>query len=136
MTREGRRRVLILISAVWAMGIVFLFPSFGNATDDGKGNADRGKLVFEKRCTGCHSLNRNGEGPRLGNVFGRKAGSVSDFTYSEPVKSAPFAWDEQTLDRWLTNPDALIPDNDMAFRVSNAEERADVIKFLRISSGK
>jgi cytochrome c len=100
------------------------------------GDAARGKALFETRCTGCHSLDSNKEGPRLRGVYGRKAGSVADFSYSEKLKAANFRWDQDSLDKWLTNPDAVVPDNDMAFRVANPQERADIIQFLRISSGK
>jgi cytochrome c2 len=48
----------------------------------GDGDAVHGKAVFEKRCTGCHAMDADREGPRLVGVFGRKAGSVPGFTYS------------------------------------------------------
>jgi cytochrome c len=99
-------------------------------------NAADGKALFEKRCTGCHSLEKNKEGPRLAGVFGRRAGSVADFSYSNELKSSKIMWDGPMLDRWLTNPDVVVPDNDMAFHVSNPRERADIIEFLRVSSGK
>ena len=100
-------------------------------------NAANGKVLFEKRCTGCHSLEKNKEGPRLAGVYGRKAGSVGDFSYSAELKAAKITWDGLTLDKWLTNPDAVVKDNDMAFHVSDARERGDIIEYLRVvSSGK
>jgi cytochrome c2 len=45
-------------------------------------------------------------------------------------------WDEQSLDRWLINPDAMVSNSDMAFHVSDPQERGDIIQFLRLSSGK
>src|ERR1700743_2440324 len=51
------------------------------------GDADRGKQLFEKRCTGCHSLDQEKQGPRLRNVYGRTAGSISAFKYSDALKS-------------------------------------------------
>jgi cytochrome c len=100
------------------------------------GNAERGKQLFEKRCGGCHSMERDKEGPRLANVYGRKAGSVSTFRYSEAFKAANFVWDENSLDKWLAETESVIPDNDMSFHVPNSDERADIIQFLRASSGK
>jgi cytochrome c len=99
-------------------------------------DGDRGKEIFEKRCTGCHSLNIDKEGPRLGGVYGRAAGSVSTFTYSDAVKSSRVTWDAASLDKWLTDPDALIPDGNMAFRLVNADERAAVIDYLKRISNK
>src|SRR5277367_2295214 len=99
-------------------------------------NTDRGMQLFEKRCTGCHSLDQDKEGPRLRGVYGRKAGKVSGFKYSAALQSSVVTWDDASLDKWLTNPDALIADNDMAFRVVKPDERADVIRFLKAVSLK
>ncbi|HEX4322558.1 MAG TPA: c-type cytochrome [Acidobacteriaceae bacterium] len=100
------------------------------------GDAQRGKALFEKRCTGCHSLDQDREGPRLHGVYGRKAGSVPGFEYSQPLKSANLTWDEASLNKWLTDPDTVAPGNEMAFRVPRAQERADIIRFLKVSSGQ
>ena len=100
------------------------------------GDPIRGKDLFEKRCGGCHSLDADKEGPRLRNVYGRKAGSISSFKYSDALKGAQFTWDQNSLDRWLTNTESVIPDNDMDFHVPKADERADIIEYLRVSSGK
>lgn len=99
------------------------------------GDAARGKLVFEKRCTGCHALTEDREGPRLAGVYGRTSGTVSGFAYSDALKKAKIVWDDKTLNRWLTDPDTLVPDNNMDFRVLKASERRDVIAFLKKSSG-
>ncbi len=100
------------------------------------GDPQRGKELFEKRCGGCHSLDKDKEGPRLGNVFGRNAGTIPSFKYSDSLKSAQVVWNEASLDKWLINTDSVVPDNDMDFHVPKADERADIIQFLRVSSGK
>jgi len=100
------------------------------------GDPQRGKELFEKRCGGCHSLEKDKEGPRLGNVFGRKAGTIQTFKYSDSLKYAQVVWDDASLDRWLVNTDSVVPNNDMDFHVPKADERADIIQFLRVSSGK
>ena len=100
------------------------------------GDASRGRALFEKRCVGCHSLTANHEGPRLQGVFGRAAGSVADYAYSPSLKQAHVTWDEATLDKWLTDPDAYIPGNNMDFLISEPQERKDLIAFLRKNSGK
>ncbi len=109
-----------------------MFSQIGATTGDPR----RGKELFERRCGGCHSLDKDKEGPRLGNVFGRKAGTIPSFKYSDSLKSAQVVWNETSLDKWLVNTDAVIPDNDMDFHVPKADERADIIQFLRASSGK
>ena len=69
-------------------------------------------------------------------VFGRPAGSVTDYAYSSSLKKANVTWDEATLDKWLTDPDVFVPGNNMDFLVSKPQERKDLIAFLRKSSNK
>ena len=95
-----------------------------------------GRDTFEKRCTGCHALDKIKVGPPLRGVYGRNAGKDAQFTYSDAVKAASVTWDESTLDRWLTDTESVIPGNDMSFRLSNASERGEVIDYLRKLSGK
>jgi cytochrome c len=97
----------------------------------GPGDAVRGKAVFEKRCTGCHAMEVDREGPKLAGVFGRKAGSVSGFTYSAGLKSSGLTWNEATLERWLSDPDLMVKDNNMSISVPKAEERRDLIAYLK-----
>jgi cytochrome c len=97
---------------------------------------DGGRDSFEKRCTGCHALDKIKIGPPLRGVFGRKAGKDPQFTYSDALKNTPVTWDEPTLDRWLTDTESVIPDNDMAFRLNDPADRASIIAYLRQLSGK
>ena len=95
------------------------------------GDAARGKFVFEHRCTGCHALDANREGPRLRDAYGRKAGSVQGFEYSDGLKRSGVIWSEATLERWLTDPDGVVPGNNMSFATPKAADRRDVIAYLR-----
>jgi len=100
------------------------------------GDAAAGKLVFEKRCTGCHALDQNREGPKLSGVFGRTAGQVRGFMYSPALEDTHIVWNEMTLDHWLTDPDAYVPGNNMDFRVSNPQERRELISFFKELAAK
>jgi len=106
-----------------------LFPSRAAQLVDGK-------VVFEKRCGGCHALDRDKEGPRLGGVYGRKAGTIDSFQYSDALKNSKVVWSDNTLDRWLTDTEKLVPKNDMSFHVESADERKAIIDYLKTSSGK
>jgi cytochrome c len=101
------------------------------ATVGGAGDAERGKAVFEKRCTGCHALDADREGPRLKGVYGRKAGSVVGFNYSAGLKNSGLTWNDATLERWLSDPDLVVKDNNMSIGVPKAEERRDLIAYLK-----
>jgi len=103
---------------------------------DWKGDAERGRAVFERRCTGCHALDGLKSAPSLRHVFGGPAARDTQYPYSAALKGARVAWDEKTLDRWLTDTEAVVPGNDMAFRLERAEERADIIAYLKQLEGK
>src|SRR5579872_5609078 len=83
-------------------------------------SAPAGKETFEKRCGGCHALDRDKEGPRLGKVYARTAGTVDSFQYSDALKKSKIVWKEDTLDKWLTDTEKLVPGNDMTFHVDKA----------------
>jgi cytochrome c len=121
--------------AQWARGMA---PRDSNSSGQAltEGDALRGKDIFERRCTGCHALERNRQGPRLGGVFGRTSGTATGFDYSPALANAHIVWSETTLEQWLTDPDALVPGNKMEFHVAKPQERQDLIRFLRDSAAK
>jgi cytochrome c len=94
-------------------------------------DAQRGKALYESRCIACHSIEANRIGPAHGGVFGRRAGAVKGFDYSPALRSASVVWDARTLDRWLADPDKLIPGQRMGYSVPEAADRADLIAYLR-----
>jgi len=106
-----------------------LLVAFGTSSENAL--AATGKDLFERRCSGCHALDINKEGPRLRGVYGRKAAGLREFGYSDSLKKLNVEWVAETLDRWLTDPDAMAPDTDMAFRLKSAEERKAVIVYLK-----
>lgn len=131
---QDSKKIVCGVAAAMAFAALLQFPRISRATDKPQGDAAQGKVLFEKRCTGCHSLDQDKEGPRLRTVYGRKAGTVPSFQYSDAFKNAQFNWNDALLDKWLTNTESVLPNNDMEFRVPSAEERADIIAFLRSSA--
>jgi cytochrome c len=97
----------------------------------GDGDPVHGKAVFEKRCTGCHAMAVDREGPRLAGVYGRRAGNIAGFTYSAGLKNSGLTWNDATLEKWLSDPDLMVPDNNMSFSVPKAEERRNLIAYLK-----
>jgi cytochrome c len=106
------------------------------AIADTASDADRGREAFEKRCTGCHSLDEAKLGPPMRRVYGRGAGKDPQFSYSDALKNASVTWNESTLDRWLNDTESVVPGNDMTFRLNDRAERADIIAYLKQVSGK
>ena len=94
------------------------------------GDPVRGEQIYE-RCVGCHSLDRNRVGPSHRGVVGRQSGTVDAYRYSKALKDSQIVWDEEALDLWLTDPGKLVPGSRMGFRLSNSQDRADVIAYLK-----
>jgi cytochrome c len=92
---------------------------------------EHGRELYEKRCAGCHALDKMKVGPALRNTYGRRAAADSAFPYSDALRKARVTWDESTLDRWLADPEGVVPDNDMAFRLDDSNERAAIIAYLK-----
>ncbi len=96
------------------------------------GDAVRGQQVYEARCGGCHSVEADRVGPRHAGLLGRRAGAVPGFAYSPALAASKLVWNASTLDRWLTNPEALVPGQRMGYSLSDPALRADVIAYLSI----
>lgn len=95
-----------------------------------EGDAARGQRLHEARCIGCHSVDSHRVGPAHRGVFDRRAGALPNYDYSNAVKTSGLVWTAQNLDRWLSNPEALIPGQKMGYSVSDADDRADLIAYL------
>jgi cytochrome c len=123
----------------WSHVMAVVDPAtFGEAPGQAAGEGDpvRGQTIFEKQCSGCHSLDKNKEGPKLRDVFGRTSGTAAGYEYSPALKKAAIVWDESSLEKWLSDPDMLVPGNNMDFELAKPQERQDLISFLKQSAGK
>jgi cytochrome c len=110
-----------------------IFASLSSAVA-APGDPARGQQDF-RACAPCHSLeaDRNMTGPSLADLWGRKAGSLPSFDrYSDALKSSGIIWDDRALDGWLTDPQAMVPRNDMPFEgIKDTRVRADLLAFLK-----
>jgi cytochrome c len=115
-----------------ALGATLLLA--GNARADG--DAARGEARFQE-CAACHKLDAgsNGLGPSLHGIFERKAGELADFRYSPALKRSAIVWSPQTLEAYLTDPQALVPGNRMPYGgMADPRDRADLIAYLARAS--
>ena len=122
-------RAGFVVSCALALG---LLSALGLAQTPG--DSTRGRALYESRCIGCHSIDGNRVGPAHRGVFGRRAGAAPDYEYSAALRDAMLLWSEENLDRWLSNPEALMPGQKMIYRVAGAEDRSDLIAYLRAVS--
>ena len=101
--------------------------------------AEDGQLAFNNVRRTCHTLGEgdNRLGPSLHKIIGRKAGSLPNYNYSSAMKGADLVWDRATLDRFISNPNQVIPGNNMKpySGLTSAEERAKIIAFLEANGG-
>jgi cytochrome c len=115
---------------VTAALLMTLLPA-GVARADG--DAARGEAKFQD-CAACHRLEAgaNNVGPSLHGVFTRKAGELADFRYSPAIKRSGITWTPETLDRFITDPQAVVPANRMPYAgMASASDRADLIAYLQ-----
>ena len=126
---KHRKRVHV-IAALSGMACMLSSPS---ALSQGTEPASE-QQAFNNACRTCHMAKEgdNRLGPNLYKVVGRKAGSLPDYNYSSAMKEADFVWDEDKLDRFIANPDEVIPGNNMKpyGGLASRDERAKIIAFL------
>jgi cytochrome c len=134
--RDKRARLrdrLLLTIALSGMACMLASPSALPQAAQGAEDAS-GQQAFNNACRTCHIV-REGDnrlGPNLYKIVGRKAGSLPDYGFSSAMKEAGFVWDEEKLDRFIANPDEVVPGNSMKpyGGLSSSEDRKKIIAFL------
>jgi len=117
--------------ALMAAVAVFAVPSGAQSTP-------AGAQAFSM-CAACHTVTkggRNGIGPNLSGLIGRRAGSVPGFSYSAAMKSSGLTWDAKTLDQFLAAPAKKVPGTKMPISVADPAKRAAVIAYLTTATAK
>jgi cytochrome c len=119
----------VVRAATIAMLVLCLLSNFAAAA-----NPAAGQTVFS-RCRICHTVEAGKPslvGPNLHGVFGRKAGTLDGYAYSEAMRSSGIVWSDETLAKYLTDPKTFIPGNRMAFPgIKDENELADLLAYLR-----
>jgi cytochrome c len=119
-----------LIVSTLAAAAAFAFATTGASAQD----AAAGEKVFLK-CKVCHQVGegaKNGVGPALNGLFGRKSGSVEGYSYSEANKNSGITWEPAVFAEYIKNPRAKIPGTKMVFAgIQNEKEIADLTAYLQ-----
>lgn len=102
-----------------------------------QGDIKRGAKIYNK-CKSCHMVGskaRNRVGPHLNELFGRRAGSVDGYDYSDDLAregADGLTWTTEKLHIYIENPKALVSQTFMNFRgIKDARDRTDLLAFLR-----
>ena len=85
------------------------------------------------QCLACHTITpgKNGFGPSLAGIAGRKAASLPGYAYSEALKKSGISWNAATLDRWLTSPQKMVPGTRMPFAgIADPARRKQLVDYL------
>jgi cytochrome c len=95
--------------------------------------ADDGPTVFNDNCAVCHSTEAGVDklGPSLDGVVGRPSASLKEFPYSDAMQKAGVTWTKLVLDKYLTDPQAMVKGTKMLFPgIKNAKDRKALIDYL------
>ena len=122
-SRAARRLALVAMLAI-------AYPGQSLAS----GDPVHGQQVY-KVCAACHAIEKNGAGPKHQGILGRTAGTVPDYRYSPALQKSGIVWTDETLDKWLADPQAVVPGTKMFYALESAQDRADVIEFLKQKAG-
>ena len=95
-----------------------------------------GERQFARKCSICHNLTQDGlrrAGPSLHGIFGREAGALPGYFYSETLQDSDIIWNEETINAlFAEGPDHYISGSKMPMqRITLAQDRIDLIEFLR-----
>lgn len=97
-------------------------------------DVEAGKRVYNQ-CRACHKVGenaRNGVGPVLNGLFGRKAGTVKGYNYSKANRTSGLTWDEATFREYIKNPRKMMPGTKMAYGgLRNEKQITDLIAYLK-----
>ena len=119
--------------SVLVLGTVAVALTATPATAEDDTVLKRGEQLFRK-CIHCHTIEKDGKhriGPNLFGIFGRKAGAIDDFEFSDAWIKADFIWTAETMDEYLKDPHTMIPGNRMPFDgLSRPEDRAALIAYM------
>lgn len=129
MRKLAKSALALASGAILVAGIG---PAIGAAAE-GSNRAARPRPASFAQCAACHSVDpgRNGIGPSLAGIAGRKAASLPGFNYSNALKNSGLTWDAANLDRWLTSPQRAVPGTRMPFTgISNPARRKEVVDYL------
>jgi cytochrome c len=98
--------------------------------------AESAPAAFNNHCRTCHSVKQgdNRLGPSLHKIYGAKAGSSPDYaSYSQSLKNSAVTWDEASLDKFIENPEQVVPNNNMKpyKGIADPAVRKQIVEFLK-----
>ncbi|AAO55588.1 MULTISPECIES: c-type cytochrome [Pseudomonas syringae group] len=100
----------------------------------GAGDAEAGKAVFTRLCSGCHKIGpsaRSAFGPPLNGIIGRKAGQQEGYVYTDAMKNSGLIWTREELRMYIKDPSEVVPGTRMKlWWMGNDERMEDLLEYL------
>lgn len=128
-SRMRRRKLFLPLFA--AAFIPFSVDAETLNVKDYIGVSERGAQIYAQICSSCHSPDNSLIGPAHRGVFGRNAGKVDKYKYSEALAASDITWTTDNLFEWLASPDDFVPGSKMYVSLEDPQQRADVIAYLK-----
>lgn len=122
-------KIAVLVLAFMCAGAVL------STSANAGGDAQEGEKLFKRVCSGCHQIGESARaffGPQLNGVFGRTAGSTTDYQYSDAMKSSGVVWTHDTLAAYIEAPKKVVPGTRMIFwGISDPEKIENLLSYLQ-----
>ncbi len=124
-----RASPFVRVASVFAIAVLALVsvPRPGGAAD----TAASGKLLYENKCGGCHSVDRDRIGPRHRDIVGRQVATVPGYSYSSALRKLGGVWTPARLDQWLSGTQKMAPGSKMYLEMDDPAARRAIIAYLR-----
>jgi cytochrome c len=117
------------------MTFVLILGAGLSAQANAQGDAEAGGKLFKRMCGGCHQVGESARasfGPQLNGIFGRRAGTTTDYQYSDAMKSSGVVWTREKLAQYIEDPKAVVSGTRMIFwGISDQEKIDDLLAYLQ-----
>ena len=124
-------RTFIQHMSVTAVAVIAALTALSPSTGSYAQTQPDGAALYKSKCSACHSISSNKIGPALSGVYGRKAGTVPGYAYSEALKGSNLVWNDANIDRWLQGPQKMAKGSKMYLAVPDPTQRKAIIAYLK-----
>ncbi len=127
---------LLIIGGASVLVLLCAAPLLAQTPKPAPADIGHGEAIFEDLCVACHVKAGGGQGPTRMGVLGRGSAAVPEVVYSKALQDAHLTWTPAQLDKFLADPQGVVPGTAMPLAVADPKDRADLIAYLGSSANK